>query len=82
MELFNYVEILYFFSSLLRETRRGTTASLLQTFAVYTCGETHRFSPPQPLSKEHVLLPPAHGKAIQPQNAAAGEDDNFCQSFL
>ena len=40
-------------------------------------------SPLAPAQQGHILLPPVHGKAIQPHNVAADEDVNsFCQSFL
>lgn len=65
--------MLYFSSSLLCETRRGTTASLLQTFAVYTCSETCRLSPSQPLgsstARARSASPSAWGSDSVPQRS-------------
>lgn len=55
---------------------------LEHTPAAKHAGFPHQ-SPSAPAQQECILLPPAHGKAIQPHNAAVGKDVNsFSQSFL
>lgn len=80
MEEFNSAEIIYFFLSLLCETRRSTVASLLQ-YLQYTPAMKHTGFPHH--TARVLSASPSLGKAIHPHNAAASKDiSSFCKFFL